>query len=92
MIYTNDLGTFVGEETGGGYYGNTSGYGQELTLPHSKIMIDIPALRFEMNVEQKLPFGRGVIPDHEIIPTFEQYLNNVNAPLQYILEQIENEK
>jgi len=45
-----------------------------------------------MNVEQKLPFGSGVIPDHKVIPTFEQYLNNVNAPLEYILKQIENEK
>ncbi|MBT3547943.1 MAG: hypothetical protein HN487_09685 [Flavobacterium sp.] len=92
MVYSNDRGTFVGQETGGGYLGNTSGYSQELTLPNSKIEIDIPALQFVMNVEQKLPFGSGVIPDYKVIPTFEQYNSNVNASLEYILKQIENEK
>jgi len=92
MVYSNEKGTFVGQETGGGYLGNTSGYSQGLILPNSEIEIDIPALQFVMNVEQKLPFGSGVIPDYKVIPTFEQYINNVNAPLEYILKQIENEK
>jgi C-terminal processing protease CtpA/Prc len=90
MIYSNSKATFVGQETGGGYFGNTSGYSNELTLPNSKIEIDIPALQFIMNVEKKLPFGSGVIPDHKVIPTFEQYINNVNAPLEYILKKIGN--
>lgn len=92
MVYSNGIATFVGQETGGGYFGNTSGYGKELTLPNSKIKIDIPALQFVMNVEQKLSFGRGVIPDHSVIPTYEQYMNHVNAPLDFILEQIKNAK
>ena len=92
MVYSNDKGTFVGQETGGGYLGNTSGYSKELILPNSKIEIDIPALQFVMNVEQKLPFGSGVVPDHKVIQTFDQYINNVNAPLEYILEKIKNEK
>ena len=88
MIYTNELATFVGEETGGGYYGNTSGYSKEITLPHSKIDVDLPALRFIMNVKPKLPFGSGVLPDYKVIPTFEQYINGENAPLTFILEQL----
>jgi hypothetical protein len=92
MVYSNGKAIFVGQETGGGYYGNTSGYSNELILPNSKIEIDIPALQFIMNVEQKLPFGTGVIPDYKVIPTFEQYIHNINAPLEYILKQIENEK
>ncbi len=92
MMYTNDLATFVGQETGGGYWGNTSGYSQELVLPNSKIEIGIPALQFVMNVEPKLPFGRGVIPHYEVVPTFEQYINGENASLTYILEQLENDK
>jgi len=92
MMYTNDLATFVGQETGGGYLGNTSGYSQELILPNSEIEIDIPALQFVMNVKSKLPHGRGVIPDYEVIPTYKQYINEENACLKYILEQLENEK
>lgn len=92
MMYTNDIATFVGQETGGGYYGNTSGYSIELVLPNSKIKITIPALQFVMNVKPKLPFGRGVIPHYEVIPSYDEYINGENAALNYILEQIENEK
>ena len=92
MMYTNDIGTFVGQETGGGYYGNTSGYSQELILPNSKIEIDIPALQFMMNVKPKLPFGSGVVPDYKVIPTFEEYTSGENVPLEFILRRIENEK
>jgi len=90
MMYTKGLSTFVGEETGGGYYGNTSGYGKILELPHSKIKISIPALKFVMNVKPILPFGRGVIPHFKVIPTIEEYINGENAYLNYVLEQFEN--
>jgi len=92
MMYTNDLATFVGQETGGGYLGNTSGYMPELVLPNSQIEIRIPSLKFEMNVAPKLPFGSGVKPHYEVIPTFEQYVNGENASLKYILEELQNKK
>lgn len=92
MMYSQGLATFVGQETGGGYLGNTSGYSQELVLPNSKIEIDIPALQFVMNVKPKLPFGSGVKPDYKVIPIFEQYIKNENASLKYILEQLESKK
>lgn len=88
MMFTNDLAIFVGQETGGGFLGNTSGYRQKLILPNSQIEIRIPALKFEMNVKPKLPFGSGVIPHYEVIPTFEQYVNGENASLKFILEQL----
>src|SRR3989338_4573641 len=43
---------FIGEETGGGYYGNTSGTSLELTLPNTKLKIDIPILRFVLDVRK----------------------------------------
>jgi hypothetical protein len=92
MMYTQDLAIFVGQETGGGYYGNTSGYGKKLVLPNTKIKVSIPALQFVMNVKPKLPFGRGVIPHYEVIPTFEEYINGENAYLKFVLEQLENEE
>lgn len=68
------------------------GYSRELILPNSKVSIKIPALQFVMNVEPKLPFGSGVIPHYEIIPTFEQHSSRENAPFKYILKQLENGK
>lgn len=89
MMYSNGIGTFIGQETGGGYFGNTSGYTRELTLPNSKITVDIPALQFIMNVEPKLPFGRGVIPHYKVIPTIEQYINEQNPALEQALKLIQ---
>ncbi len=87
MMRSQNIATFVGEETGGGYHGNTSGYSRTVTLPHSRIELDIPALQFDMNVEAKKEFGRGVLPDIKIVPSIEEYQNGINAPLQYILKQ-----
>ena len=92
MMYSQGLATFVGQETGGGYYGNTSGYGKVLELPNSKIKVSIPALQFVMNVKPKLPFGRGVIPHYQVIPTFEEYINGENAYLKYVLERLVNKE
>lgn len=92
MIYSNDMAIFVGQETGGSYLGNTSGYSEELILPNSKIEIELPALQFIMNVKPKLPFGSGVKPDYQVIPTFDEYINKENVSLNYILEQLESQK
>jgi hypothetical protein len=92
MMYSQGLATFVGQETGGGYFGNTSGYGRNLILPNSKITIKIPALQFVMNVEPKLPFGSGVKPHYVVIPTINQYRSKVNASLEYTLELIDKEQ
>ena len=85
MVYTNRLATFVGQETGGGFYGNTSGYTEKLVLPASGITVKIPALQFVMNVEG-LPFGSGVIPHHKVVPTFDEYNAGENTALKFIVE------
>ena len=88
MIHTNELAIFIGQETGGGYYGNTSGYTQDLTLPNSQITVEIPALKFEANVKDLNPFGRGVIPHHQVIPSYEQYISGENEALEFTLNLI----
>ena len=92
MMYSQGLATFIGQETGGGYLGNTSGYSRNLTLPNSKITIEIPALQFVMNVEPKLPFGSGVKPHYQVIPKVNQYTNNENVCLEYALKLINEKK
>lgn len=79
---------FIGEETGGGYYGNTSGTSLELTLPNTKLVVDIPILKFVLDVK-KGKFGRGTIPDFEIQPTFDQYIKGYDTELEYAKKLIE---
>jgi C-terminal processing protease CtpA/Prc len=83
LIKTNTDAKFIGQETGGGYYGNTSGMFLVLILPTSKITIRIPLLKFIVNVKENFPFGRGVIPDYQIEPTIDEYLNGYDTELEF---------
>ncbi|HXE51460.1 MAG TPA: S41 family peptidase, partial [Tepidisphaeraceae bacterium] len=56
--------TFIGEETGGGYYGNNSGLDTTLTLPHSGLRITIPMYEYWNAVQGDPGARRGTIPDH----------------------------
>lgn len=75
--------TFIGEETGGGFYGNTSGYIIELTLPNTGLKIDIPLLKFVLEVSDKMPFGRGVIPDYEVSPSIKEFLSGKDVQMDF---------
>ncbi|MEO9870303.1 S41 family peptidase [Ekhidna sp.] len=84
---------FIGEETGGGFYGQTSGLYTYLLLPNSQMEIRIPLLKFSTNFESAdIPFGRGVIPDHKVTTTFEEYMAEQDVELEYTLNLIEEGK
>ena len=61
--YTNAI--FIGEETGGGYYGNTSGSYLKFTLPNTQLKGRVPLCKFVVETQNNsIPFGRGIIPDY----------------------------
>lgn len=79
--HTNAI--FIGEETGGGYYGNTSGFRITLKLPNSKLEIGIPILKFVVDTPKgNVPFGHGTLPDYEIEPTINQFLTGYDAEME----------
>ncbi len=81
---------FIGEETAGGFYGQTSGFGITLTLPNTQTRIRIPLLKFVTNFESEdIPFGRGIIPDYEIQPNFEEYNKKIDKELEFTIKLIE---
>ena len=74
QLHDRHRGTFIGEESGGGYYGNTSGSEAVLTLPHSKLRLAIPLMTYTLSVKGIHAPDRGVLPDHPIQPTIEDLL------------------
>ncbi|WP_028298035.1 S41 family peptidase [Olivibacter sitiensis] len=81
--------TIIGEETGGGFYGQTSGSYVYLLLPNTQMEIRIPLLRFYTTfTSDKIPFGRGVIPDYEVTTTVEEYVNGTDSELEFTLKLI----
>jgi len=78
--------TFVGEEGAAGYYGNTSGAGVLLTLPQTGLRIRIPFMRYSCAVSGYEPADRGLVPEHEVIPTIEDLLAERDPALDVALE------
>lgn len=89
MISSQGRGRFVGEETGGGYRGNTSGYSYVLELPHSGLRVSVPALQFNMNIDGPLPL-RGVLPDYEVVPTIDDVLERRDVVIEFVVHAIEH--
>ncbi len=64
VLHYNTQAIFVGEESGGGYYGNCSGPTPEFVLPNTKVSVAIPLMRYNMAVGGYLPHDRGIIPNY----------------------------
>jgi C-terminal processing protease CtpA/Prc len=83
---SNKRGYFIGEETGGGYYGNTSGNFDDTTLPNSKIVIYIPTTKYTMAVRKEKFRDRGIIPDYIVTPNIDDIIENKDVQLNYVLK------
>ena len=85
---TNSRGLFIGEETAGGYYGNTSGSKFALVLPNTGIRVNIPLTKYVMAVKKVKYKDRGIIPDYTIIPTINDYLQHKDVQMDYAIKLI----
>jgi hypothetical protein len=62
--------TLVGEETGGGFYGNTAWMIPDVTLPNTGIRFRLPRFRLVVDRDREKN-GRGVMPDVPALPSIE---------------------
>ncbi len=83
----NKKAVVIGQETGGGYQGNTSGMLSKAKIP-TGLLITIPLQKYTNAVDLNKNFGRGTIPDHEIATTFENWINKQDVELDYTIELI----
>ncbi|MBC8034438.1 MAG: peptidase S41 [Chitinophagaceae bacterium] len=81
----------IGEETGGGSYGNTAWQIPDVTLPHTKIRFRLPLFRFVQNSNNPKT-GRGIYPDMEVKPTVESIFKGYDVKLEFIRKLIYGEK
>jgi C-terminal processing protease CtpA/Prc len=76
--------TFVGEETGGGYEGNTSGFNIPITLPNSKLRLRVQMYQY-WNAVSGGEKGRGTRPDHLVEKRVADLLRGLDAPWEKAL-------
>jgi hypothetical protein len=80
----------VGEETGGGWYGNSGIMIPDITLPNTKLRVRLPYFRIVQyhHISEK---GSGVMPDIYISPVLKDVINGVDTKMEKVKEMI-NEK
>jgi hypothetical protein len=78
--------TFIGEESGGGYYGNTSGPSLRLTLPHTNVQVGVPLMTYYMAVSGYPARAHGVLPDRPVEYTIEEMLAGEDKELALAFE------
>jgi C-terminal processing protease CtpA/Prc len=77
--------TFVGEESAGGYEGNTSGLNALVVLPHSGLRLKIMMYDY-WNAVTPTQKGRGTIPDVIVERRVADLLRGVDAQMNRALE------
>jgi len=80
--------TLVGEETGGGYYGNTAWIIPDVTLPITKVRFRLPRFRLIVDKSREKD-GRGVMPDVWAVPSTEAIRKGIDFKAEKVRELIE---
>jgi C-terminal processing protease CtpA/Prc len=77
----------VGEETGGGAYGNTAMHLPTIILPNSGIRVTLPLYRMVLDASRPKN-GRGIFPDIEVKPTSFNIRRGVDGKIEKVRELI----
>ncbi len=77
----------VGEETGGGWYGNCGIFLPDLTLPNTRLRLRLPLFKLVQyhHIANK---GSGVIPDIHIGPSIEGIKRGTDRKMEWVKKQI----
>jgi len=89
QLHFHSKAVFIGEESGGGYYGNCSGPTPDFTLPNTKVRIEIPLMNYRMAVENYQYLDRGLIPNYTVTPSLIDKINNLDLELNFTKKLIE---
>jgi hypothetical protein len=80
--------TFIGEETAGGYEGNTSGLNALIVLPNSRLRLKIMMYDYWNAVKPPATRGRGTMPDHRVVRRTADVLRGVDPAMERALTML----
>lgn len=90
-IYKQDNVLVIGEETGGGAYGNSAWLIPDVTLPVTGIRFRLPL--FRLVIDKTVPrIGRGVQPEVNSFPTVQAVKRGADYKLDKAIELINADK
>jgi len=90
-VIKQDNVTVIGEETGGGAYGNSAWLIPDVTLPETGVRFRLPL--FRMVIDKNYPkTGKGVQPEVEAKPTVDAVRQGADFKLDKAMELIKKDK
>ena len=87
VLSHNKKAVVVGQESGGGYQGNTSGLIPETKIPGG-LVISVPLLKYTNAVDPGVNIGRGTIPHYPITPTLDDWMEKKDLEMEFTLRLI----
>lgn len=92
LVRGHSNAVIVGVETSGGYYGHNGHFPVEYVLPHSQITTRFSIVHVTQDAPQKSsqPVGRGIIPDHVVTQSYEDFIHNEDTQMKYVLKLAEH--
>jgi hypothetical protein len=96
-LFTNvmkgqDQVTIIGEETGGGWYGNSGIIIPDFVLPNSKLRLRMPLFRVVQSGHCAERFGKGIPPDVPVGYSLDALLNGKDLKMKKAIEMIEGDR
>ena len=79
--------TLVGEETGGGWHGNSGIMIPDIIMPNTKLRVRLPFFRL-VQFNHVLKNGTGVLPDILVKPTLSDVRNNIDRKMEVVKDII----
>lgn len=91
LLASDESTITIGEETMGTYHGHNGHTPIRYQLKHSKIKTAWSIVNLEQDVRAKpnQPVGYGIIPNYEVKQSHNDFLNNKDTVMQFVLDFIE---
>jgi hypothetical protein len=83
--------TLVGENTGGGWHGNSGIIIPDITLPNTKLRVRLPMFRL-VQFDHVPKTGTGVVPDIYVGPTVESSRKDIDRKMEFVKQLIREKK
>ncbi len=83
--------TLVGENTGGGWHGNSGIMIPDITLPNTKLRVRLPLFRL-VQYQHVPKTGTGVVPDVYVGPTVEASRKDIDRKMEVVKELIKDKR
>lgn len=90
LARSNDIGTFIGEEVGGCYAGNSGGVLGWFELPNTKLRVRMAMVKYEIT---DAPFinKQGVVPDFKVDYSIEDLIEEKDLEIELTFKKIKEQ-